>query len=438
MGFDYDFEIDILSAAARDHSYRSRVKKIVRRTDPWSSSSLRDVWELVSKLGDGDKLTGSLVAKFIDDIDDDDEAEDVTAVAREVLLSAPTAPGYAATKLREWTRKHALVGGAAKLIDRLSGDDVEGAEGLIQRLAKENATPGLGVEGGDWFLGFDARQKSRIEERDNPKLSPVIRTRLPTLDVKLKGGLRIGELGLIVGFTNVGKSFFALNFAFVAAASGFTTILVSTEMEKIETDTRLDARYFRRDSSDFYSYNFTKKDLKKFEARRKRTEAILKGRLHTYSTPVNSLTKAGLEDIIDESQDRSGTKMSMIIMDSADHMLPMTHIREKRLQQSAVYWDLKSLLAERKLACWSTCHAPGNFKPLLTEFDQAESKEKGKIASKIITINQTPDEHRKDIVRTFVAKNRNGEKHSTHWVETDYARASIVEIEPPEDEDDED
>lgn len=437
-GFDYEFELQVLAGAIADSRYRNRVKRIVRRADPWTTQALRELWELVSSLGDRDTLTAGLVKRFVDDITDDDEAAEVLEAAREVFEVVPTATGYAARKLETWVRKHSLVAGTAALIDKLSADDVEGSEELIRALARDPFALQNGVDGGDWFEGFDERQSQRLEEKEDPALRPVIRTRLPTLDSKLNGGLRLEEFGLIVGFTNVGKSFFALNFAFVGAASDFVVCYVSTEMSKLLVDTRLDARFFKRETADFYAHAFSKRDLAEFEDRRARLRSRIEKRLYTYAVPVNSLTKAGLEEILDDVEEDAGAPVQLLVMDSADHMLPSARIREKRLQQSAVYWDLKAIVGERKLACWTTTHAGGSFKPLLTEFDQAESKEKGKIASKIITLNQTRAEQRADLLRVYIAKNRGGEKGEVVWVATDYARGSIAETDPPDDEEDDD
>ena len=432
MPFDSTFELDVLGGAARDAKYRDRVRRVIRAADPWTSAHTRSTWRVIDKLENGDVFTAEIAAKFLAGIEDDDDRAEVKLVVKAILSKPPAAAGYAAGLLEEWTRRAGLIAGTAKVVDKLAVGDTRGAEEVIRTLRLDPAALRNGVEGGDWFEGWEERQRARKEEVDNPDLRPVIRTRIAGLDHVLKGGIRVEELGLIVGFTNVGKSFFALNFAFTGAASGVPTLYISTEMSKALVDTRLDARFFKRESSDFYTAAFSKADLEEFEERRERARATLERRLFTYAVPVNSLTKGGIEDLLDDCEQKSGERVPFLVMDSADHMLPSTRIPEKRLQQSAVYWDLKAIVAERKVACWSTCHAPGSYKPLLTEFDQAESKEKGKIASTVLTLNQTPDEQRHDLLRIYVAKNRGGEKGSIHWIATDYARGSIEETEAPD------
>lgn len=438
--FDHEFEMELLAGAARDRVERKRLKRLLAKADPWSSPGLRGVWGLLAQMGDDDVLTRSLIARHVKTIKDDDEAEEVAQVALEALATTPTAFGWATNVLEEWVRKAALTDGIGKVISFLSKDNVADAELALRKIQATGAGALNLTDGGDWFDGFDGRQQQRLLEKTSPDLRPVIPLHLQELDDKFKGGIRVEEVGLIVGYTNVGKSFFALHTAFASAASGFTTVYISTEMSKMLVDTRLDAKFFQRPSDDFYDYRFTAADLSRFEDKRARLTARMKERLFTYSTPVNSLTKHGIEAILDDVEAVSGTKVNLLVLDTADHMLPLTTIRDKRLQQSAVYWDVKAVAAERKLAVWTTCHTGGDgSKALLTEFDQAESREKGKIADKIITLNQTAAEYREDILRAYIAKNRGGDKGDTCWIATDFARASIERADPPaateEDED---
>jgi len=70
----------------------------------------------------------------------------------------------------------------------------------------------------------------------------AIKTGFDTLDKRLDGGLQLGELGLVVGETGIGKTFFMLNMAAYAYMLGYDVIYITLEIEDITLKRRLDSR----------------------------------------------------------------------------------------------------------------------------------------------------------------------------------------------------
>jgi replicative DNA helicase len=434
-GFDVDFEVEILSAAAADKTYRLKIQQTIKGVMPWSTRAHRHLWELLDKLHANDELNDLVIEKFAEGILDEDDAEEFEDVAADILERVPTVSGFAADELDDWARFHRLKDGTRRIINKLTDNDTDEAEAVLREVAQNSMKAKVGIQVGDWLSGLDERQEKRKEEKANPQQAAAIRTRIPSLDVAMKGGLRRNQFGLIVGPTNIGKSFIMLNLAFNGAVAGNLTLAICTEMSKDVMDTRLDARCFRKKTDDFATYNFSKKDLDRIAERQERLRDRMTNMLHTCSTPINSLTQAGLEEEIDKIEQKTGQELRFLVMDSGDHMRPMKAYKDKRLEQSAVYWDLKKVTDERELSTWCSAHAPGGYKHLLTEHDIAESKDKGKIADFILTLNQSPQEARKNLIRTFLAKSRHSEKNSYHWLLTAYGYATYEEVEPPEDDD---
>lgn len=431
--FDADFERDILIQSAQDPAFRKHAKRIVTHNDPWSVSAHKYLWEIIAQLGDRDTLTSKMIAKKLNLESDDDLIDAVGKLSKKVIKGKAVSPDYGLEELRKWTRKTTIQGTLSDIIKDMKTGDIEEAEKRIAKLSR-SANKIVDDESGDWFDGWEERQAKRLEEKLNPDLRPRIKTRFKRLDKIMNGGLAPEQMGLILGHTNVGKSIAAMNFAFYAAAAEIPTLYISTEMSKEIIDTRIDSRFMARPTEDFFRHNFTRFDLEEFEDRRARLKKRFSGNLLTVATPMNTLTRSMIEGYIDEINDRGGKQVKLIVIDCGDHMVPEVPIREIRHQQIAVYWDLKSLIATRQIACWATVHASGDKKALLTEFDMAESKDKGKIADLIITLNQTVKERMDDRLRLYVAKNRTGEKGAIINLKANYAHSLFEEMTEEEEE----
>ena len=96
----------------------------------------------------------------------------------------------------------------------------------------------------DYVLGFEDRKKALLQKVENPELIKLecIETGISKLDFELDGGLRKGELGLILAPPEGGKSIALQDFTVTAALNGFKTALITIEMTPEQTAYRLDSR----------------------------------------------------------------------------------------------------------------------------------------------------------------------------------------------------
>jgi len=428
-GFDTAFETEILAGASRDFCYRRVVKRVLVDTDCWSTNSHRFLWGIVKKLGEGDTLTGSIVARAVDEVDDD-EAEEILTEARRVLTIAPKAKHYAVGELNEWVRATRMKGAMSEAIKLLSDGRITEAEESLRRTVRGSSLSMY--DAGDWFEEFDSRMAERERIKKEPDLHPQIATRIDSLDSALNGGIRVTEVGLLVAHTGRGKSATATHCAFYSATAGNPTIYISTEMNRELVDTRFDAKFFGKPTSDFTASRFGSSELEEFKAKRKRLRLRLSKKLRTVSVPVRTLTKGIIEEILDEYERDHGSPVQMLVIDSPDHMRPPPGVREYRLQHASNYWDIKQIAEERKLVAWATTQAPKEFiSKLITAEGTAESYDKAQIADIIVTLNQTPAEKKLDLLRAYVAKNRMGEMGQIIYLATDFARMHIEETTPP-------
>ncbi len=175
-----DFEIEILAACAGDEAFLRRAKRALGEDDPWTDDANAFLWGILQALRPGDRLTGALVAKEIEGIKDDGEADEVAARARKVWKTKPAAPGYLLDKLEEWLRTARMREAMIDASKKLAGGDVAEAELALARVKSGGAGGGDAADLGDWWGEFAGRMEQREAERDDPDLRPAIPTRIKT------------------------------------------------------------------------------------------------------------------------------------------------------------------------------------------------------------------------------------------------------------------
>lgn len=433
MGFDKGFELDVLAGCVGDGDYRRTVKRIIGDEEVWSTDANGILWETIKGLGQEDRLTGAIVGRVVSKVESEDLAEAVVAVSEKVFSRAasPRHKGYARSELRDWVRTARARRIMGQAVKELKKGDVDTAEELLTsiRTSSDLATP---YELSSWFDTFETRQRERLERKHDPSRFPSIKTRFPSLDDALNGGLRLTQIGLVVAHTGRGKSGLTNHLAFTSAAGGDLTIEISTEMGKELVDTRLDALFHGFPIGDFIRARFTKREQDKFFDKIDRLEKRLSKKLWTCSVPVLTLTPSMIEDIIDDVEQETGEKVRMLILDSPDHMRKNPRIKEERHQQAANYWAIKEIVDKRTLAMWATTQAPqALLGKLITAEGTAESYDKARIADVILTLNQTEAERRAEIIRGYLAKNRMGEAGRMIWFQSDWSRMHVEEIAAP-------
>lgn len=437
-GFDTDFEIEILSQCVDDHGFRVAVRRAVGDYDPWSADAIRAIYGETEHLGPGDRLTGKILGRLVDETADLDLAEEIGRIGKVVLGQKPASPYYAKEKLKQWIRRAQMLGGMQRATNAIGDGDIDAAERELAKTARFRDT--TNEEAGDWLTGFPERQRQREHERDNPDTRRKVSTGFRTLDSYLNGGLGPEQLGLIGAYTNIGKSFVAENIAYYGALSGRMTVYVSTEMSKELVDTRLDARAFGRRIDDFVNFDFDEYEVDALNALRDKLEKRLANKLWTVSVPQDTLIRQQIEIWLDELA-HGGRPVELLVVDSGDHMTTRPPMAEVRLRHAQVFADLKRIGDVYKIPVWSTVNATaptsGRKKEhLLDEFHACgESKDKAKHASVIFTLNQTEAENVDGVMRGWLPKNRNGPKFKLVWLATDFSRGMVTETDPPDDDD---
>ena len=265
----------------------------------------------------------------------------------------------------------------------------------------------------DLGVDYKAMLADRLERYRNPQLQhqEKIPTGITHLDMALRGGLRRGELGVILAPPKKGKSTTLINFGFGALTNvhGFNVVHYSLEMheEEIEEryDDRLAGKWVRLKETDPLQYTEILED---------RTKKFIFGNLFIKDYPTRS---AGVSTIRSHLSllASQGFKPDLIIADYGDIMKPERRMQDMRHQQAGIYEDLRALADDFYAAVWTGSQASKGAleKEVITLIDFAEAFEKAAIVDAALAFCQSPDEFIDKKCRIFLAGLRNAEDGRT-------------------------
>jgi len=457
--FDKEFEETILACAMRDKAY---AKQAIRICDAhhFGSKERSWIWSVLrySLTQFGETPTPKMymaIAKENFRRKQEERLSHLQAVKRIAKKRADN-PKLALERLKKFVlyvnAQLALEQGAKHLEDG-DLDDVYKVFGEASKKKVEERKYTLI----NWVEEFYDRQDARKYEREHPDEVTAIMTGWKTID-NITKGLRIGELGLIMGTTGKGKSIALNNLAYHSIKQGYETLVIPFEMPARQVATRADALWLGMNYKDLKGYNLTPQDARAIDKRYKKMAKKFNNKLKIASFPVRSAT---FEDVItlleDLKEQFDGWRPKLICFDSLDHILATNMRGEKfRLQQSEVYWRAKGLGEDEGYAIYSSVHAGSQWadKTAMAE-GTAESYDKARIADLIISVNdpdygkqnrkkevkvteddeeideefEAPEEGPEKALDLFIAKHRDGESGKIVPALAEYHKMRIREKE---------
>jgi len=276
---------------------------------------------------------------------------------------------------------------------------------------------------------FETIRKRHVLKHDSG--GDKIPTGIPELDKILMGGLskQEGELGILLGDAKSGKSIALIHMGVAGLTSGKGNVLHfvlegSTELTLMRYQSRLSGIPFNRlKENALFGDVLTKEELFQLE----RLSHLWRGRLDLI--PFNShweYTTHDLENKIVE-QKRKNKAPSLAVIDYADLLHPRQSYRDLRHDQREVFRDLKSIGYRHRLAMWSASQV-GRPKDnpeketILRSRHVAEAYEKIRIVDFVGTINRTPAEKIKGLLRFHADIYRSNECDRTFRFINDFSR----------------
>lgn len=229
------------------------------------------------------------------------------------------------------------------------------------------------------------------------------------VDRILEGGLKGGELGIVLGPPNRGKSMALVNIGYGAASiygGGKNVVHFVHEMSAAQTAKRYAARMvFRFPTKDEDLDAYGDDVIAAAKHMMPGNVRIIGGAEKMSTTDIES----NLEMLLAE-----GFNFDVIIDDYPDLLDPPKTYTDRRFELSAVFEWFRNIAGKYGVPVWGATQGNRNSlsKEIVTMQDIAEDIGKANIADVIIAVCQTLEEEQSDRCRLFMAKVRDGEKKS--------------------------
>ena len=283
--------------------------------------------------------------------------------------------------------KEALIE-SADLINRVSATSYDEVRKKIDGALKLGSENNFGY---DYLADFERRFELKAR---NP-----VTTGWKKIDSITQGGLGVGELGVVIAPTGVGKSMVLVHLGAEALRAGKTVVHYTLEL----ADTVVASRYDSCITGIGLSDLFTRKD--------EIYEQIkdVDGRLIVKEYPTKTATTATITNHLEKLIAR-GIKPDMILVDYGDLLRPIDKRKEKRNELESIYEEMRAMAQVYECPVWtaSQTNRTGLNAEVITMESISEAFNKCFVADFICTISRTIEDKSTNEGRMFVAKNRNG------------------------------
>jgi len=469
MDFDAAFEDAILSQSLRNEAFLKKACAICQahhfstKERSWLWGVIHDNWTKYHE-----RTSGKIIAaRARHDFDEVDKRKPYIKLAKKVMVKRPKSPRAVLDELERFVRHVSVQLAIEESATLLEKGKVEDAEKAIQKAAR-SVTRQRKYTHVRWIEELPERQEQRKHEKEHPEEFTAIPLGFPRIDRTLSGGLRKGELALIMGTTGRGKSIFLTNAVQSAIARGYNVIYFAFEMPARQIAARQDSRWSGFRYNQFKGFDFKPSELRQLKRKMKKAKRQFSNRLHIVSMPVRSANILDVRAAIDDLREEHGFEADMIVMDSLDHLRSLeSYGGNFRLQQAEVYWSGKELAEEDGYVVLSSTHAGREWaKKVATAEASSEAYDKSRIADAVMSLNDPLEIGRKGrktivedddddededgeeigeptvkegtkLLELFLGKYRDGDSRFKVNVEADFARMVMREIQEDDDEQDE-
>ena len=305
----------------------------------------------------------------------------------------------------DFCKKQVLKEAILKSVPLLKQSSFEDVQKLINDAMKLGADNDFGYH---YIKDFEAR--FQIVAR-----SPIT-TGWDVIDELCKGGLGIGELGVVIAPTGAGKSMALVHLGAQAIKEGKTVVHYTLELADVAVAGRYDScitgiplrEIFNR-KDEIYE------DIKDLE-----------GQLIVKEYPTKSAGVSTLRNHLERLRQRD-VSPNMIIVDYGDLLCAKSKKDEKRHQLESIYEELRGLAQEFKCPIWtaSQTNRGGLNAEVITMESISEAFNKCFVADFIFSISRTIQHKNTNGGRMFVAKNRNGPDGLVYPIFMDTANVKI-------------
>jgi len=321
----------------------------------------------------------------------------------------PSEEEYIKDKIGTFIRTQAVKKALIDSVDLAQQSEWDEIVGMMQ----DAVLAGVNID--DQGYDYLGEVVSRVDDRANAREARKIPTGVPDLDALTYGGIKNGQMGMIVGGTGRGKSIFMQWLARTALLLNKKVVYFTFELGKLDIADRFDSMFSKVKPQELNDYQ---EDVIREIGRLKDTygKSLI---LQHY--PADSATVHTLKDFCKRLA-HTGIVPDLIIVDYLDLMKPHRTYGDVHAEINAITIGLTGLAAELDTAIWTATqlNRAGMVSETPDEAGMAGYVGKQYHADMVLWMAQTREEREDELMRIWVSKNRNG-KQGTISLTTDYS-----------------
>ena len=322
-----------------------------------------------------------------------------------VQTSEVEGPEYIKETSLEFCKKQKLKEAMLKSVDLLQASSFD----EISKIINDALSLGLSTDHGYDYLK-DFEQRFEFKHRD-----PVT-TGWSEINGICRGGLGMGELGVVIAPTGAGKSMVLVHLGASALKHGKTVIHYTLELGDTIIANRYDSCLTKVPLDSLVSF----KDLI-YESVKE-----LDGTLFVKEYSTKSATTNTIRNHLEKLKTK-GVEPDMIIVDYGDLLRPIHKQREKRNELESIYEEMRAIAQDFDCPLWtaSQTNRSGLNAEVITMESISEAFSKCFVADFIFSVSRTVEDKAANSGRVYVAKSRNGPDGLIYPIFMDPSKVSI-------------
>jgi len=240
---------------------------------------------------------------------------------------------------------------------------------------------------------------------------------IPAIDASLGGGLKFGIYGIVLAYTNIGKTWCVAHLAKLAARIGNPVLVIENEISNRKFRDRLKMCLTGMSSSEMENEPGKVRKIIK-------TSMVKKSNIFLLSEEEKGMAVSDIPTVIADINDRYGVKVRTILIDSADDMQPpVGRYKDDISKNTALHTWLKNWARTDDMCIITTAQSQrrGEERWWLTSGTVGENINKIRKATVGISLNASPGESASGYLRLFLFKHTDGPVGTKVWVKTNFS-----------------
>jgi replicative DNA helicase len=427
--FDRDFQIGTLALMQASFEFNLMAVELIEpqyyeeRELAWVFQTMRDYWQDHNTRCDflvlHNELRKAVTAGRVKAQDEVKYTDIFTA-----MKTPPDADKYVLSEVVRFCRRQAVRKTMLECAPMVDSQDADVWDNILGRMTVACNTGAHAVDiGMQYFLQYPDRLRARLMGEE----MLVIPTGITELDYKIGGGLKAGQLGLWLGGTGAGKSIALPHCGKRAVFGGWKVVHYTLELSGEVIAERYDSAWSQVPVHDLAKHTL-RVEQRLGQLHSRHGNSLIIKEYPTGQATVNTLRQhlQALKHI--------GFVPDLIVVDYVDLLKPLTNYNDEYADLGGITRDLRGLAGELKIPIWSATQVnrPGMSSEVVDVEHIADSFRKAQIADVIVAICASREELEMDVLRLFLAKNRNGPSKHTVKIRSAYNRMCFYDpVAPP-------